>query len=75
MLAAADAALEDEPETGFRRFLEAVVAMLAADRSLFDALDGRVPPDDGLRAEGATSLAVPSPTPERFLASRRPTPT
>jgi AcrR family transcriptional regulator len=42
--------LEDEPEAGFRRFLDEAVALQIADRSLFDALGGRVPPGEELLA-------------------------
>ena len=42
--------LEDEPEAGFRRFLAEAVALQIGDRSLFDALGGRVPPGEELLA-------------------------
>ncbi|MGE5689254.1 MAG: TetR/AcrR family transcriptional regulator [Pseudomonadota bacterium] len=43
-----ESALADEPGAGFRRFMEGTVAMQMADRSLFEALGGRVPPGDAL---------------------------
>ena len=48
VLALCERCLEDEPDAGFRRFLEGAVAMQTADRSLFDALGGRVPPGEEL---------------------------
>ena len=48
VLALCERCLDDEPEAGFRRFLEEAVALQTADRSLFDALGGRVPPGDEL---------------------------
>ena len=39
----ADALLEEEPADGFRRFMEEAVEMQMSDRSLFEAIGGRVP--------------------------------
>jgi AcrR family transcriptional regulator len=43
-----DRCLEEEAGAGLRRFLEEAVAMQIADRGLFDALSGRVPPGEEL---------------------------